>query len=73
MVRMNSRILVVILSLIASAVIAFAVTAGVSFLLIKAGIAGFSHMIAVMIVMPLSFAVAAWIFAKKFVMGTAER
>lgn len=68
---MNSRILAVILSLIASAAIAFGVTAAISFLLVKAGIAGFAHMIAVMIVMPLSFAVAAWFFARKFVM--AER
>jgi hypothetical protein len=70
---MKSRLTTVILCLIASAVIALAVTAGISFLLIKVGIAGFSHMIAVMIVMPLSFAVVAWFFARKFVVGEAER
>jgi hypothetical protein len=72
MVRMN-RIIAVILSLIAAAAIAFAVTAGVSFLLVKIGIAGFSHMIALMLVMPLSFAVAAWLFARKFVIEQAQR
>ena len=72
MVHMN-RITAVILSLIAAAVIAFAVTAGVSFLLVKIGIAGFAHMIAVMVVMPLSFALAAWLFARKFVMEQAQR
>lgn len=73
MVCMNSRLTAVILSLIASAVIALAVTAGISFVLMKVGIAGFSHMVAVMIVMPLSFAIAAWLFARKFVTGAAER
>ena len=68
-----NRIAAVIFSLIAAAVIAFAVTAGVSFLLVKIGIAGFSHMIAVMIVMPLSFALAAWLFARKFVMEQSQR
>jgi hypothetical protein len=72
MVRMN-RIVAVILSLIAAALIAFAVTAGLSFLLVKIGIAGFGHMIAVMLVMPLSFALVAWFFARKFVMTKSER
>jgi hypothetical protein len=71
--RMNSRLTAVILSLIASAVIALAFTAGVSFLLIKLGIAGFGHMVALMIVMPLSFAIAAWLFARKFVLGETDR
>jgi predicted PurR-regulated permease PerM len=73
MLRMNSRLTAVILSLIASAVIALAFTAAVSFLLVKVGIAGFSHIVAVMIVMPLSFAVAAWFFARKIVIDQAER
>jgi hypothetical protein len=73
MVHMNSRLAVVILSLIASAGISLAITAVISFLLVKAGIGGFSHMVAVMIVMPLSFALAAWLFARKFVMTESER
>ena len=68
MVFMSSRITAVALSLVASAAIALAVTALISFLLVKVGIAGFGHMIAVMVIMPLAFAAAAWILARKFVM-----
>jgi hypothetical protein len=72
MVRMNSRITAVILSLVASAVIAFFVTVLVSFLLAKAGIVGIIYMLSMMVVMPVTFALAAWFFARRFVMTQSE-
>ncbi len=63
--RKQANLWAVIATLVASALFALLITWLVSIVLVNLGIAGFLHMIALMLVMPIAFAVIALLLARK--------
>jgi hypothetical protein len=59
----------VIATLVASAILALVATWLISMLLLKLGISGFGHMVALMIAMPIAFAAIALLVARKLLVS----
>lgn len=63
--KKRANIWALIIVLVVSAILALLTTWLISMLLLRFGISGFGHMVALMIAMPIAFAVIALVFARK--------